>query len=632
MRWCAVASQEKFPIVGIGASAGGLEALEGLFRSMPADTGLSFALVTHLARGHVSSLVEILSRYTPMPVKTALDGVVMNRNELHVCPPDHIMTMVDGTLRLQIRADEAQRKPIDVFLSSLAEEHGEASIGILLSGGGSDGTLGIKAIKERGGLTLAQGGDGAGPLQPGMPDTAIAAGVVDLVLPVEEMAERLADYARNFGKIEALIDDEHNRRHEAETKNEGYHAIYSILNKQAGHDFSGYKEKSFQRRVRHRMQVLQIASLKSYIARLRNEPDEVTLLFRDLLIGVTNFFRDPGAFETLEKAVIPALFEGKGASDTVRIWVPGCATGEEVYSLAILVREHMETLRVSPKVQLFATDIDENALVVARTGRYPEPLLENVSKPRLNRYFARDDVSYSVNKDIRDLCIFSAHSVIKDPPFSRIDLISCRNLLIYFGTDFQARVIPVFHFALKPSGYLFLGTAENVSQFSDLFAPFDKKQRIFQRRDHVASPLQFPAFSPAGRQIPTPTEMRREHAGMATNLRHAVEARVLERFSPAHVVINREGDILHYSAHTGKYLEPAPGLPNRQLVAMARRGVRLDLRNALREATQSRRPVKRERIAVEIDDRVQQVDIIVEPLGDNPRDPLFLVIFQDVGP
>ena len=627
-----MASQDNYPVVGIGASAGGLEALEGLFRAMPADTGMTFALVTHLARGHVSSLVEILSRFTAMAVKTAADGVTLEPNELYVCPPDHIMTMVDGKLRLQLRADEAQRKPIDVFLSSLAEARGPASIGILLSGGGSDGTLGIKAIKERGGLTLAQGGDGSGPLQTGMPDTAIAAGVVDLVLPVEEMASRLADYARNFGKIEALLKDDHRNEQNVEEKRNGYQSIYRILHNQVGHDFSGYKENSFQRRVRHRMQVLQVASLSQYVARLREDPDEVTMLFRDLLIGVTNFFRDPNAFEILEKTIIPGIFEGKGASDTVRIWVPGCATGEEVYSIAILVREHLDTLRVTPKVQIFATDIDDHALVVARTGRYPEPLLEYVSKPRLQRFFTGDDVSYAINKNIRDMCIFSAHSVIKDPPFSRIDLISCRNLLIYFGTEFQARVIPVFHFALRPRGYLFLGTAENVNQFSDLFSPIDKKQRIFQRRDHVTSPMHLPAFTPATRDVPSGADMRRAPGAMASNLRHAVESRVLERFAPAHVVINREGDILHYSAHTGKYLEPAPGLPNRQLVAMARRGVRLDLRNALREATQSRRPVKRERIAVEIDDRVQQVDIIVEPLGDNPRDPLFLVIFQDVGP
>jgi two-component system CheB/CheR fusion protein len=628
-----MASQDKLPIVGIGASAGGLEALEGLFRAMSSETGLSFVVVTHLARGHVSALVEILSRYTAMPVKTAADGAVLQPNELQVCPPDHIMTTVDGKLHLQLRADEAQRKPIDVFLSSLAEEHGEAAIGILLSGGGSDGTLGMKAIKERGGLTLAQGGDGDGPLQTGMPDTAIAAGVIDLVLPVEKMASRLAEYARNFGKIEGVIYDEHRPETETKENHDAYQPIYRMLQNQVGHDFSGYKEKSFQRRVRHRMQVQQISNLKTYIARLRKNPDEVTLLFRDLLIGVTNFFRDPGAFETLEKTIIPAMFEGKGASDMVRIWVPGCATGEEVYSIAILVREHMDRLRVTPKVQLFATDIDEHALVVARTGRYPGPLLDNVSKTRLRRFFAGDDVSYAVTKEVRDLCIFSSHSVIRDPPFSRIDLISCRNLLIYFGTEFQAQVFPVFHFALRPRGYLFLGTAENVSQFTDLFAPVEKKQRIFQRRDHVSSPLQFPVLSPSGRRSHTPSaaDMRRAPGAMASNLRQSVETRVLERFAPAHVVINREGDILHYSPRTGKYLEPAPGLPNRQLIAMARRGLRLDLRNALREATQSRRTAIRERISVEIDDRVQLVNLIIEPLGDHDHDPLFLVLFQDVG-
>ena len=367
-----MASQDKFPIVGIGASAGGLEALEGLFRTLPADTGMSFSLVTHLARGHDSALPEILSRYTRMPVRTAADEAVLEPNTLYVCPPDHIMTTVDGKLSLQLREDEAQNKPIDVFFTSLAEEHGEAAVGILLSGGGSDGTLGMKAIKEHGGLTLAQGGDdGAGPLQTGMPHTAIAAGVVDLVLPVDKMAMRLADYARDFGKIDDVIEGDPDSEAETPEPRSLYQAIYGILQKRVGHDFSGYKEQSFQRRVRHRMQVLQATSLKNYVARLEKEPDEVTLLFRDLLIGVTNFFRDPGAFELLKSAIIPDLFKGKGASDTVRIWIPGCATGEEVYSIAILVREHLDTLRVSPKVQVFATDIDDHALAVARSGRYP---------------------------------------------------------------------------------------------------------------------------------------------------------------------------------------------------------------------------------------------------------------------
>jgi two-component system CheB/CheR fusion protein len=628
-----VASQDKFPIVGIGASAGGLEALEGLFRALPADTGMSFSLVTHLARGHDSALPEILSRYTRMPVRTAADEAVLEPNTLYVCPPDHIMTTVDGKLSLQLREDEAQRNPIDVFLTSLAEEHGVAAVGILLSGGGSDGTLGMKAIKEHGGLTLAQGGDdGAGPLQTGMPDAAIAAGVVDLVLSVDKMATRLADYARSFGRIEDVIEGDPDSEAETPEPRSLYQAIYGILQKRVGHDFSGYKVQSFQRRVRHRMQVLQASSLKNYVARLEKEPDEVTLLFRDLLIGVTNFFRDPGAFEMLESAIIPDLFKGKGASDTVRIWIPGCATGEEVYSIAILVREYLDTLRVSPKVQVFATDIDDHALAVARTGRYPRPLLENLTKQRLKRFFTGDSVSCAVNKSVRDLCIFSAHNVLKDPPFSRIDLISCRNLLIYFGAKFQARVIPAFHFALKPGGYLFLGTAENVSQFDDLFSPVDKKQRIFQRRDHVVAPLQLHAFAPGGRALPSTHDLHRSRGAIAGNLRQAVEARVLERFSPAYVVVNREGDILHYSARTGRYLEPAVGAPNRQLVAMARRGLRLDVRNGLREAIQSGRSVARERMSVEIDDRVQLVDLVVERLGGNEADPLFLVLFQDVGP
>src|SRR5262249_50313352 len=306
----------------------------------------------------------------------------------------------------------------------------------------------------------------------------------------------------------------------------------------------------------------------------QKEPDEVNLLFRDLLIGVTNFFRDPGAFESLAQLVVPKLFEGKRPTDTVRVWVPGCATGEEVYSLAILLREHMDTVRTLPKVQIFATDIDEHAIGIARTGRYPQQMLQNVSSQRLKRFFVTDDVSYTVTKELRDMCIFSPHSVIRDPPFSRIDLISCRNLLIYLGTEFQSQVIPVFHFALRERGYLFLGTSENVTQHGDLFSPVDKKQRIFQRRDHAVTPLRFPFFLPQARGFPSSRELRQEPSSATTALRRSVEARVMERFAPAHVVVNAEGDILHFSPRTGKYLEPATGLPNRQLLAMARHALR----------------------------------------------------------
>jgi two-component system CheB/CheR fusion protein len=611
-------------IVGIGASAGGLEALEAFFRGMPDDTGMSFILVTHLPRGHTSTLHEILSRCTRMPVVVATDNAEIVANHLYVAPADAVLTVGADRVHLHVRATEPQRKPIDVFLGSLAEARGEAAVGILLSGAGSDGTLGIKGIKEKGGLTIAQGSDGTAPKQPSMPDTAIAAGVVDLVLSVEDMPARLAEFARSFTIEQASGEGD------VQVAQSGTNAIYKLLLDQVGHDFSGYKETTFMRRVRRRMQVLQIDHLDSYVERLRAEPDEVSMLFRDLLIGVTSFFRDPDAFSSLASDVLPKLFEGRGASDNVRIWVPGCATGEEVYSLAILLREHMQTLRAPPKVQVFATDIDEAALVVARAGRYPASLLDNVSPQRLKRFFTGDDVSYSVNKDVRDLCIFSPHSVIRDPPFSRIDLVSCRNLLIYFGSNFQAQVVPVFHFALRPRGYLFLGTSENVSQHTDLFSPVDKKSRIFQRRDTIATSFQFPIFTPAGRLSRTLGEHRGDTTGPG-NLRRSVETRVFERYVPAHVVINREGDILHYSARTGKYLEAAVGLPNRQLVAMARRGLRLELRHAIREAMETRRAVTRQGVAVEIDDRVQRIDLTVEPLGDDDADPMFLVLFVDVG-
>jgi two-component system CheB/CheR fusion protein len=620
-------AQKPFLIAGVGASAGGVDALERLFRPMPTDTGMAFVLMMHLSRSHESALPEIIGRCTTMRVLSASDGVAVEPNHVYVCPPGRILTVQSGQLRLR-EAIAGDTRPIDVFLSSLARDRGTATIGIVLSGSGNDGTLGIKAIKEQGGLTLAQGSDGNGPMQSGMPDSAIAGGVVDLALPVEEMPGRLADFARRF----AAVDASPTAKQELEGDAEGYQAIYRLLRNQTGHDFNGYKENTFARRVQRRMEVRQIARLSQYVRCLQRDAEEVQALFRDLLIGVTNFFRDPAAFATLEKDVIPHLFEGKGPSDSVRIWVPGCATGEEAYSLAILLREHMDGLHSAPKIQLFATDIDERSLAVARAGRYPVPFLEDIGSRRLNRFFSGDDLSVVVNKDIRELCVFSTHSIIRDPPFSRIDLISCRNLLIYLGAGLQERVISAFHYALRPSGYLFLGMSENVSRHGGLFSPIDKEQRLFQRRDHVVVPLQLAPTASHGRAL-APAERRHERGAMAADLRRAVEARIAEWFTPAHVVVNRDGDILHYSSRTGKYLEPAPGVPNRQLMAMARRDLRLDLRAALNEVMATKQPAARHRVSLEIDDRLQLVDLTIHPIGDHdPDDPLFLVVFTDVGP
>ena len=378
------------------------------------------------------------------------------------------------------------------------------------------------------------------------------------------------------------------------------------------------------------MKVLQVTELEAYVELLQQEEGEVANLFRDLLIGVTRFFRDEGAFEALANLVVPKLFEGKGASDTLRVWVPGCSTGEEAYSIAILLREHMDTLKVVPRVQVFATDIDEAALAVGRSGRYPEAMMSGVSPERRQRFFTGDGIFTPV-KEIRDLCVFSAHSLIRDPPFSRLDMISCRNLLIYLGGGLQDQVVPIFHYALRPGGYLFLGNSENISHNSQLFAQVDKTQRVFKRRDGAAS---YP-----GAMLATPTgPMQRLRPGtravestsqLSTRL---IERRVLERFAPPHVVVDGNGDVVSFSSRTGKFLEAAVGAPNRQLVTMARRSLRLELRAALADAMETQRSATKPDVEVEFEGGVQHIRLTVEPLHDIEADPLYLVVFQDAGP
>ncbi len=359
-------------------------------------------------------------------------------------------------------------------------------------------------------------------------------------------------------------------------------------------------------------------------AHLRDDPGEVNTLFRDLLIGVTNFFRDAKAFEALEKLVMPRLLAGKRAQDTIRVWVPGCATGEEVYSLAIMLREQAEQARSRAKLQIFATDIDEASLAVARSGRYPDTLLEGVSKARLGRFFTAEGTSYVINKPIRDMVVFSSHSVVRDPPFSRMDLISCRNLLIYLNSELQGHVIPVFHYALKPGGFLFLGTSENIAQHADLFAPLDKRNRVFERRGDSVR-LQLPLlFKPHGAG---PGEGPREP--VPRSLRETVEARVLDRHMPPHVVTTREGDIVYFSANTGKYLEAPAGRPSRSLLAMGRKGLRLPLRSVLAEAVESGRPVSRDNISVELEDRTEFVKLTVEPMREGDSESLYLIVFDE---
>jgi two-component system CheB/CheR fusion protein len=620
--------EERQLVIGIGASAGGVEALQSFFRALPGNGKLSFIVVMHLGEGRESAMPEILARCTTLPVVPIRNGLAIEPGHVYVLVSHAVLTVRRGQLQLrQSGAAARERHPIDVFLSSLAEDYGESAVAIILSGVGSDGTLGTKAIKERGGLTIAQQADHGAPRHPEMPASAVAAGAIDLDIPVEAMGAKLIEYAEGLGRL----DPDGQPRARRNDINRARQTICDILLDHVGHNFSGYKERTMLRRIERRMQVLDLHDIDHYIRRLREDHGEVVQLFRDLLIGVTAFFRDKEAFDTLEEKVVPRVFAGKGAADTIRIWVPGCSTGEEVYSAAILLLEHMAGLKNRPNVQCFATDIDEAAIAVARAATYPIAMLRDVPPERIDRYFTGDGTVYTLTKEVRDLCIFSSHSVIRDPPFSRIDLISCRNLLIYLDTDLQTQLVPVFHYALRPGGYLFLGSSENLTRHTDLFAPIDKRHRIFQRRDNAANLGGFSLVMPGTR----PVQMHQRPVVRSVDglpLRQSIERQILERFAPAHVVVNRSGDIVHYSTRTGKYLENAAGAPSRQVIAMAKRGLRLELRSALNDAIETRRTQDRAGLSIEIDDRTQMVDLTVEALPDLDGDPLFLVVFTDVGP
>ncbi len=614
--------------MGIGASAGGVDALQAFFGAMPADPGMAFIVVTHIAAGQESALPHILARLTTLPIEPIEDGASIEANHAYVLASDAIATLDRGRLRLTPQpAGGREHNRIDVFFASLAEDRGEDAVGVILSGVGRDGTLGAKAIKEGGGFTIAQIGDHTAPQYPQMAAHAIASGAIDLRLPAEDMAGRLIEYARGLGKL----DPDRQRRGQRARLIDGRRAICTILHDQTGHDFSGYKERTFLRRIERRMQVLDVDDLDAYAELLRTDRQEVALLFQDLLIGVTAFFRDSDSFNALAETVIPGLFEGRGPKDTVRVWVPGCSTGEEAYSVAILLLEHLATLTARPKAVVFATDIDEPAIAIARLAHYPAAMLHDVSPERIDRYFTGDGISYTVTKQVRDLCILSSHSVIRDPPFSRIDLISCRNLLIYLDKDLQNQIVPVFHYALRPGGFLFLGSSETLSQHADLFTPADKKTRIFRRRDLPGVHPRLPPLALSTRR-PTLVEYKTALPSYSGSpLRHIIESRIIEQFAPAHVVVTRDGEIVHFSTRTGKYLENAPGVPTRNIVAMARRGLRVELRTALTEAVEEHRRVVRHGLHVEIDDSVQFLDLTIETLADHDTEPLFLVVFADFG-
>jgi len=626
-----------FPIVGIGASAGGLAAFEAFFAGMPADVdpGMAFVLVQHLAPDHKSLLPELLGRYTRLPVFEVEDGMVVRPNCVYVMPPAHDMALVSGTLHLLEPSEpRGQRLPIDCFFRSLAADQGSHAIGIVLTGTGSDGTEGVRAIKAEGGMVIAQ--STASTEFDGMPHSAIATGLVDYELPPTAMPAQLIAYAVLAFDTPRDVSTLPSPQLASAMKK-----IFTVLREQTGHDFSLYKPSTVHRRIERRMAVHQIERIDGYVKFLQQTPAEAQALFRDLLIGVTSFFRDPDAFRVLEEQIIPAMLAGKSPGAAIRVWTAGCSTGQEAYSIAMLLVEGMEALKVSFPLQLFATDIDERAVATARAGLYPASIADEMSQERLARFFTAEPGGgfYRVKKTLRDLLVFSEHDVIKDPPFSRLDLISCRNLMIYLGSALQKKLIPLMHYALNPHGFLMLGSSEGVGDTLDLFEARDRKAKIFQRRasqPRIAAMPILSAITALDRSITAalPRSTALSPLAAADALRATTEQALLAQVIAAGVLVNAHGDILYLHGRTGMFLEPSPGAARiNSILKMAREGLRLELTAALRRAVQDMEPVMRRGLRVRTNGHFTTVHLTIRPLTAGPvatpDAPLFLVVLED---
>ncbi|MBE0584543.1 MAG: PAS domain-containing protein [Desulfofustis sp.] len=638
-----------FPIVGIGASAGGLAAFEAFFSAMPADSppGMAFVLVQHLAPDHKSILTELIKRYTSMQVFEVEDGMVVEPNCAYIIPPNRDMAFLNGSLQLlEPSAPRGRRMPIDFFFRSLAQDQHERAICIVLSGTGSDGTQGLRDIKGEGGMAMAQSPNSAE--YDGMPRSAIATGLVDYELLPSEMPEQLIAYAsRAYGKNVQAAPRPVAKNDSALKK------IYVLLRTQTGHDFSQYKPSTINRRIERRLAIHQLESIDNYVQLLQQKPSEVDALFRDLLIGVTGFFRDPETFRQLEQQVIPELFANRPAGSLIRVWSAGCATGEEAFSLAILLQEQLEKEHRSHTVQIFATDIDSQAIATARSGLYPASIAADISAERLAAFFTAegDGSAYRINKRIRDMLVFSEQNVIKDPPFSRIDLLSCRNLLIYMGPDLQKKLIPLFHYALNPGGFLFLGTSETVGEFGDLFSPLDRKLKLYRRQEDVQGMQRvtfgrFLPLSAAAGTVPAKDLGTGSGAPGKLSLRELTEQALLRQIAPAGALVNGHGDILYLHGRTGMYLEPAPGEAGvNNILKMAREGLRGELTTALHRAAGAKEQVRRTGLLVKTNGAFTPTILTICPLAARPESlqrggemvdqavtlstSLFLVIFEE---
>jgi len=611
-------------IVGVGASSGNLASLERFLSKCALDQDIAVVLVLqHRESLDESWLRQVLQPLESVQLRDLEDGAEVEGQAVYLCPANVIATLQDT--RFVLRASPqapGERAIIDSLLVSLAEERAEQSIGVVLAGTGGEGTLGVATLKDHGGLAIAE--RIADETDEQLKDSSKAAAIADFVLAAEDIPHHIQVYARHLRRL----DERQGFDEVLAAAATSLGRIADILRAKTGNDFHGYKQNTFLRRVQRRMQVVQIDEIADYVEFLRTDPDEVHSLFNDLLIGVTEFFRDTREFEVLEQDVIPQIFAGKQAGQQVRVWVLGCATGEEAYSIAILLREHAARLDSPPSLQIFATDIDGRALAAARVGRYRTDIEANITPERLARWFVREGDTFCVVKELREICIFSQHNVIKDAPFSKLDLVSCRNLLIYLNAELQNGVIPLFHFALLPGRFLFLGNSENATRHPKLFVPVDRRARIFKKLDNgTRLPPEFPIITDAGRasvELPVIRTMSSD-VGLERKAQ-----RIADRYAPAYVIIDANFQVLHFSGRTGRFIEPTAGAATLDLLSLVHRDLRLELRTALGRVRDTNQTVQADPVLLDVNGHTVGIDITIEPIEattDGHR--TFIVLFKD---
>lgn len=613
-----------FLIVGMGASAGGLETFKEFFSAAPKNMGMAFVIVQHLDPTHKSLMVELLKKYTDMEVKEVKDKTKVLPNNVYIIPPNKDMAIFKGVLHLMApSAARGFRKPIDYFFRSLAQDQQEKAIGIILSGTGTEGTLGLKDIKGHGGLSIVQDPETA--KYDGMPRSATTAGVEDFILEVKKIPDALVKYAKNR-MIKPEVKPEI-----VSTSDELLNKIFILLRNETGCNFGDYKSSTIIRRIEKRMALNQIDKLENYIKYLQKNKEELRKLFDELLIGVTSFFRDKEAYEAVEQKIIPQIIKTKSEGDTIRIWVAGCSTGEEAYTLAILFQDAINKQSKSLKLQIFASDLDQQAINIARQGIYSETIIADVKQEYLRRYFQADSNTYRINKDIRDKVIFSEHNLIKDPPFSKQDMVSCRNLLIYLNIEAQKKVFAIFHYALNPQGILFLGSSESLGEYTNFFEVIDRKHKLFMQKEfnkNKIPDIDHLFREPTHRKSIAIADMPKSQG--SDNLAKITEKLLLENYAPACAIINIKGEAVYFAGNTGKYLQPSPGEARLNIVDMAREGLKTDLLAIISKIRKSKSLEIRKNVNVKTNGSHQLIDICLRPISYlTEKETYFMLTFED---